>query len=61
MLKPQFRKKKIYDVTDARDLSEVEIAGLDLKARKVLVRKEKTVATFNIEDKGILVGFIGES
>jgi hypothetical protein len=34
--------KKTHGVADARGLSGAEIAGLDLKAREALARKEKT-------------------
>lgn len=59
--KPQFRKKKTHGVADARGLSGAEIAGLDLKAREALARKEKTTVTPNTEDEGVLVGLAGES
>jgi hypothetical protein len=66
MLKPQFRKKKIYGVTDTRGLSGAEIISLNLKAREVLARKKRTTVTPNTEDEGILVpesppGLTGES
>jgi hypothetical protein len=53
--------KKTHGVADARDLSGAEIAGLDLKAREALARKEKTTVTPNTEDEGVLVGLAGES
>jgi len=43
--KPQFRKRKTHGVADARGLRGGEIAGLDLKAREALARKEKTAVT----------------
>jgi hypothetical protein len=42
-------------------LSRAEIAGLDLKAREILARKEKTVVIPDTEDEGVLVGLAGES
>jgi hypothetical protein len=64
--KPQFRKKKTHDVTDARCLSGAEITGLDLKAREALARKERITLIPDTEDEGILVlesppGLAGES
>ena len=42
-------------------MSGAEIAGLDLKAREALARKEKTAVTPDTEDEGVLVGLAGES
>ena len=66
MPKPRFRKKKTHGVADARGLSGAEIAGLDLKAREALARKERTAGTPDTEDEGVLVpesppGLAGES
>ena len=59
--KPQLRKKKTHGVANARGLSGAEIAGLDLKAREALARKEKTAVTPDNEDEGVLVALAGES
>jgi hypothetical protein len=61
MLKLQFRKKKTYGVANARGLSRAEIIGLDLKAREVLARKEKTIVIPDTEDEGVLAALAGES
>ena len=40
-------------------MSGAEIAGLDLKAREALARKQKTAVTPDTEDESILVGLAG--
>jgi hypothetical protein len=52
--KPQFRKTTTHRVGDARGLSGADIAGLDLKAREALARKQKTAVTPRTEDKSVL-------
>jgi hypothetical protein len=39
----QFRKKKTHGLTDARGLTRIETAALDLKAREVLVRNKAVI------------------
>ena len=52
MPKPQFRKKT-HGLANARGLGEAEIAGLGLRAREPVARKERTVVTPDAEDKDL--------